>query len=142
MTMLDHRGLLKEGTFPRFVSKENGCEHIGINHGSHIRHYKVDGGIFPSGTKPRRCDFLLLNDTKKTAYYIELKGSDIPTAIEQVDRSVALLQSSHPKYTIYRRIIYRTGRSHEVNSQEVVRWKAKHGAKTIVITSRQHMDQL
>ncbi len=141
MTMLDHRGLLKEGTFPRFVSKENGCEHIGINHGSHIRHYKVDGGIFPSGTKPGRCDFLLLNDTKKTAYYIELKGSDIPKAIEQVDRSVALLQSSHPKYTVYRRIIYHTG-THEVTGDYVTRWKKRHGVKNVVITSRQHVDQL
>lgn len=142
MAELNDRGLLREGEYPEFVSSENGCKHIGKNYGNHIRHYRVDGGIFPSGATPERCDYLLLNDTKKTAYYIELKGSDIPKATKQIDRTVEQLHLSHPNYTIYRRIIYRTGRSHEVNSQEVVRWKAKHGAKTIVITSRQHVDQL
>ncbi len=67
-----------EGKQSSFVSSENGCKHEGKN-SSHdeVRQFKVDGEVFPKKNPKIRCDWLLLNDTKKHAYYIELKGSDI-----------------------------------------------------------------
>lgn len=145
MTMLDRCNPRREGTFPEFVSQDKrnrDCKHIGKNSGSYVRQYLVDGAVFPEGTTPKRCDFLLLNDTKKTAYYIEFKGSNIVEATKQIDCTVELLQASHSGYTVYRRIIYRTGRSHEVKDARVVRWQTKHGKETIVIASHQYTDQL
>lgn len=73
----------RAGTCSSFVSSENGCKHEAKNPDKKaIRQFKVDGEVFPKGHDPERCDWLLLDDTKGNAYYIELKGSDIPHAIE------------------------------------------------------------
>ena len=52
------------------VSEENRNKHIAHNDsGSLVRHFHVDGDILPKGEKPERCDFLILDDTKKNAYF-------------------------------------------------------------------------
>ena len=38
-----------------------------------VRQYKVDGDIFEKGKEPKKCDYLVFNDDKKDAYFIELK---------------------------------------------------------------------
>lgn len=135
MAMLDGCTPVRCGTYPKFVSSENGCSHIGNNKDSnYVRQYQIDGQVVPSTSAAERCDYLLLNDTKQDAYYIELKGSDIHKAMRQVDNSVRMIQSSHPGYTIYRRIVYHSG-SHDVNSSTVTRWKRTHGVKFVIIKS-------
>lgn len=131
----------QEGRHRRFVSCENHCKHIGDNpKEKYIRQVKVDGDAFPPGKEPKRCDYLLLNDTDKVSYYIELKGSDVRTAIEQIDSTVSLIAPTIKDYTvIFRRIILRKARSHEIHDSFVTKWKAKHGA---VIASREHTDIL
>lgn len=127
---------VRAGRYPAFTSKEKNCIHVGCNkNGSYVRQYRVDGGVVPKSYEGARCDYLLLNDDRKRAYYIELKGSDIRKAMQQIDVSVAMLQPDHPGYTVYRRIVYCSG-SHEVQSSEVLRWKAKHGPKLVKIKSR------
>jgi hypothetical protein len=116
----------REGEYPSFVSSENGCSHIGNNPDkNHMRQFKVDGEIFLKGTKEPRCDYLLVNDTAYTSYYIELKGSDIPKAIEQIENTISQLSPSLKNYQIFCRIVYRTG-SHKVQDAKVLRWKRKH----------------
>lgn len=79
----------RAGTCSSFVSSENGCKHEAKNPDKKaIRQFKVDGEVFPKGHDPERCDWLLLDDTKGNAYYIELKGSDIPHAIEQIESTI------------------------------------------------------
>lgn len=135
MAMLDGYTPIRYGTHSKFVSSENGCSHIGNNIDSnYVRQYQVDGQVIPSSSPVERCDYLLLNDTKQNAYYIELKGSDIHKAIRQIDNSVCIIQASHLGYTIYRRIIYRSG-SHDVNSSAVTRWKHTHGVNYVIIKS-------
>lgn len=127
---------MRAGRHSTFPSKEENCIHVGYNkNGSYVRHYHVDGEVVPKSYEGERCDYLLLNDDRKRAYYIELKGSDIRKAMQQIDASVAMLQPDHPGYTVYRRIVYYSG-SHEVQSSEVLRWKAKHGPKLVKIKSR------
>ena len=112
------------------ISEENGCKHIANNTGAcDVRHYKLDGEVF---TEPdeQRCDYLLLNDTKKRAYYIELKGSDIEKAIEQINNSEQMIKDSIKQYTSFYRIIYRTG-THTVNSHKVIKWKEKCGKDSV-----------
>lgn len=38
---------------------------------SEVTHYQIDGKVIKTGD---RCDYLLMNETSKTAYLIELKG--------------------------------------------------------------------
>ncbi|MGN0485478.1 MAG: hypothetical protein ACI4HI_18215 [Lachnospiraceae bacterium] len=47
-----------------------------------LRHYKLDGGIF---TQVRCCDYLLVDDNNRKAYFIELKGENIDDAVEQLE---------------------------------------------------------
>ncbi|MBS6240565.1 MAG: hypothetical protein KH897_19885 [Bacteroides sp.] len=50
----------------------------------------VDGCQITEGT---RCDFLVL-DQQKNEYFVELKGKDIPHAIEQLEATIKQLSSS------------------------------------------------
>lgn len=132
MIELERKKVHAKGKHKCFVSQENGCKHIGNNSGrDEVRQFKVDGDIFPKGEKPNRCDWLLLNDDKKKAYFIELKGSNIEYAISQIEESVKRLQPSIPSYKIYRRLIYRTG-THKIQGNGVVRWKSKHKGTAII----------
>ncbi len=116
----------REGTHPRFISAENRCTHIGKNPSGHkVRQFKVDGEVFRKGTMPQRCDYLLLNDTARESYYIELKGSDIPKATQQIDDTVDLLCDSLPGYKIFRRIVYKSG-THKIDEDSVIKWKRRH----------------
>ena len=105
----------REGEYPRFSSAEKRCSHIANNpHHKHIRQFKVDGEVFPPGTPQKRCDYLLLDDTGHQSYYIELKGSDVLTAIAQIEDTISeisptslsstfsllLFNSSNPQYPL------------------------------------------
>jgi len=116
----------RSGTYAEFVSSENGCKHIGRNVSGHeIRQFKIDGEVIAKNSGSARCDYLLLNDDAKSAYYIELKGSDLEKAIQQIESTVQLFQTSLPDYTPYRRIIYFSGTT-DIKGSAVQRWKAKH----------------
>lgn len=141
MSLLDSCTPYRSGKLQRFVSSENNCKHVGVNNNSFVRQYKVDGDVIASTSSDERCDYLLLNDDAHRAYYIELKGSDIVKATRQIDNSVHLLESAHPGYTIYRRIIYNTG-SHSVNHSSVTRWKNKHGVNRVVIKSKYYEESI
>ena len=115
------------GNHSVFPSTEYGCRHVGNNtKRQYVRHFKVDGEVF-RGPGEERCDYLLLNDEAATSYYIELKGSDLPKAIRQIENTIKLLSPSLPGYAVLRRIVYHTG-SHNVHASEVLRWKARYKA--------------
>ncbi len=129
----------RAGQYSVFTSSENGCKHIGHNtKHQHVRQFKVDGEVF-RGPEEERCDYLLLNDEVKTSYYIELKGSDLPKAIRQIENTIKLLSSSLPGYAVQRRIVYHTGRSHNIWPSDVIRWKRKYDA---VIKERQWSENI
>lgn len=70
---------------------------------NHLAKYRIDGGlIMDNGAK---CDYLLLNCEQKKSYFIELKGSDIIRAIEQIDRSIDILKNKLPDFTFSARIV-------------------------------------
>lgn len=116
----------RSGTYAEFVSSENGCKHIGRNVSGHkIRQFKIDGEVIAKNADTIRCDYLLLNDEAKRAYYIELKGSDLEKAIQQIEATVLMLQDSLTGYAAYRRIIYFSGTT-DIKGSTVQRWKAKH----------------
>ena len=97
-------------TYPRYVSEENHRKHIAVNGDrNHVYHIHVDGNVIPkSCNATKRIDFLLLNETKKVAYLIELKGSHLGDAIEQLEVSHEALKDLLTDYDIRWRIVYRS----------------------------------
>lgn len=95
-----------EGKHSVFISKENNCTHRGKNASRcAVRQFKIDGDVFKDGDA-QRCDFLLLNDDKQTSYYIELKGSDLPKAINQIEHTICLSLFSKNANRIFAYILY------------------------------------
>lgn len=101
------------------------CEHRGVNPDCcDVRQYQIDGKVITG--QEERCDWLVLNDDKKDAYYIELKGSHIEKAIRQLENSKKLLASDLADYTPFFRIIYKSY-SHSVDNMKTIKWKQDCG---------------
>ncbi len=88
----------------RIVSEEKGRKHIAnnINGKYDVRYYRLDGELV---IRQLCCDYLLVNDSTKKAYYIELKGQDIQHAVDQVIAGEAICKDSLKGYTSFFRII-------------------------------------
>ena len=88
------------------VASENGKKFI-INNASRfvIDKYKIDGCLpLPAGK--RRCDFLFLtNGQPPTAYFVELKGGDIKSALNQLCDTIEYLKSDLADYQYKARIV-------------------------------------
>ena len=76
-----------------YVSAEKGRKHIANNPAGQyeVRQYRLDGNIVKN---MMCCDYLLLNDSYMNAYYIELKGSDIAHAVEQLEAGLRIFKES------------------------------------------------
>ncbi len=76
-------------------NKESKVEVVGI---------KVDGCVFTKkdGIK---CDYLLGVESKKKLFYIELKGTDIIKAIEQIETTISKTKSFYPNWVYEARIV-------------------------------------
>ena len=117
----------QEGAIPRVVSEENGCKHIGINERRHeVRQFKVDGDILPTGKAPLRCDYLVVNDTARRTYFIELKGSDVKKAMGQLDNTLAMVRDLKG-YAAFLRIVFRG--TVNITNAERAKWENKHGGR-------------
>lgn len=130
----------RSGRYSEFRSSENQCTHIGINKNYDIRQFRIDGDVYSKTDSASRCDYLLLNDSKADAYFIELKGSDLKKAIQQIDSTIADVLPSIHNYTVYPRIIYHSG-SHSIQDKSIILWKKKHKGHA-VIKHRQYTDYL
>lgn len=109
------------------VSRDKGekREHIAHNaHRAHVSHYQVDGNIICDETS---CDFLVMNDDQKTAYLIELKGSDILKAVRQLDVTNKKLQDKLKGYHVFFRIVLSKTRTHAIESTEFKKYKKRWG---------------
>jgi len=85
--------------------------------------YRIDDGLIADdGAK---CDFLLLNCNKQHAYFIELKGSDIIHAIEQIDRSIDILKPQLADSKIFARIVLTRVNTNELKNPKYLRLEKK-----------------
>lgn len=113
------------------VSKDPGSKpkHIAVNvDDSEVYQYRVDGDLIREG---KRCDYLVLNKDKRTVYYIELKGSDLETAIEQLENSELILNKRFREdlemYTkSFYRVVLNKICTHALDSNKVKRFKRLH----------------
>lgn len=90
------------------VSAEKNCSHRAINEdASVVYQFKIDGDIVPSNdTAGLRCDYIVENETKASAYIIELKGTDLPHAYDQIRATVKRFKNELNGYTIKPRIVF------------------------------------
>ncbi len=107
--------------------KKNPQYHRGINiDKAYVTHYKIDGVVLKTGS---RCDYLLINEKKRTAYLIELKGSDLVKAAEQLENTERALQKELSDYELRYRIVANKCKTQEIQSSAYrkyqIRWKGR-----------------
>lgn len=108
------------GSKPRHIA-ENTDE-------SEVYQFRVDGNLIRDG---KRCDYLLLNKDKATVYYIELKGSDLEAAIDQIETSEYELKRKFQEelafyVKAYYRVVLNKVCTHQLDSNRVKRFKRMH----------------
>lgn len=76
-----------------------------INKSKHfIVKIQVDGCLLSNETE-RKCDYLILNCSNKSAYLIELKGSDLSHAASQILNVIHIFQKELTGFEIHARIV-------------------------------------
>jgi len=90
----------------KIVSKEKGMKHTANNlKACNVRQYEIDGGVI-TGNQSVKCDYLVLNDDKRVAYFIELKRtSHISEAVDQIQTTIEMLKAELPGYIYHGRIV-------------------------------------
>ena len=91
-----------------------------------VRHYKLDGDLVK---QEKCCDFLLINDTKKKAYFIELKGGNIDEAVSQLEAGEKKCRNELQGYTFWYRIVCSKAKTHNIKSVKYRKFREKCGAK-------------
>lgn len=92
----------------------------------HLRHYKLDGDVVQNQTS---CDFLLVNDSSKNAYFIELKGENVDEAVDQLQASATRFSSELEGYMFLYRIVCSRVLTHNVQKTKFRKFKEKCGKK-------------
>lgn len=97
----------------------------------YVTHYRIDGIIIKMGSK---CDYLLMNEEKRVAYLIELKGSDLVKAAEQLEATEKVLKQELSSYNLQYRIVANKCKTQAIYSSAYrkyqIRWKGKLIQKT------------
>ena len=108
------------------------------------RHYCMDDDNIIENSV-QRCDYLLLNDDKKRAYFIELKGKAIEHAKCQIESAERLVAEDIEGYTRFYRIVYRA-RTQNVRSSDINTWIERCGkvesVKVVVIAKREYKENI
>ena len=118
------------------ISKDYGGQQTHIAHNeslSKVFHYKVDGVILQTGNK---CDFLLLRDGRdsKTAYFIELKGSDLCWAAKQLEQTADRLSAQLSGYDFQYRIVANRCKTQEIENTSFKKYRIRWGKRLIYKT--------
>lgn len=117
------------------VSQENGRKNCANNVDSNkVFQYKIDGDIVRKNAKQQRCDYIVENEDKKSAYLIELKGTDVEHAIDQVVSSINQFEADLKGYNILPRIIYRPN-SHAIKNSSKIRAFKRNYPKSKIETN-------
>ena len=87
------------------IAYENGKKYELVNSSFNtIRKVKIDSCLVQNEGE-RRCDYLMDSEEKKRAIFIELKGGDLNSAIEQIYSTIIFLHEEYLGYSKDARII-------------------------------------
>ena len=132
MQLIPEKSLCKKNP-PSVVSKDKGesRKHYAINpeRKFDLRHYQLDGVLV---SQERCCDFLLINDSMKKAYFIELKGKNVDDAVDQLKSAEQRYKSELAGYTCFYRIVCSKARTHKIRSTKVLRFSEKCKGRLII----------
>ncbi len=133
MPLKNHTSICRKNAL-QIISRDqrNTQYHKGINsRNAYVTHYKIDGNVIKSGS---RCDYLLINEDTLTAYLIELKGSDLVKAAEQIEATESTLAKELSVYRLQYRIVANKCKTQEIHSSAYrkyqLRWKGRLIQKT------------
>lgn len=99
------------GSSTKFVYENNSLDKL--------TRYTVDGCLITGGAS--RCDFLLLNCDKQQAFFIELKGSDLIKAVEQIDATITELYPQLKDFAIEARIVLTRSNTTDLKSTKLIK---------------------
>ncbi len=78
------------------------------------------------------CDYLLVNDSRKKAYLIELKGGKIDQAIKQLEAGEQKCKAELRGYTFLYRIVCSKAKTHKIQSNTIRKFKEKCGTRLVI----------
>ena len=84
------------------VCLENGKKFT-LNNATTFLKVQIDVDILPLNDKATRCDFLLFKEEKSKRLieiFVELKGTDVPKALEQLEGSIQMFGKSSNQYAM------------------------------------------
>lgn len=93
-----------------------------------LRHYRLDGDLVENETS---CDYLLINDSSKKAYFIELKGENIDEAVDQLEASEKKFALELGGYNFYYRIVCSKALTHKIRKPHYSKFAEKCGTRLI-----------
>lgn len=106
------------------TDKKSSTTYIYENNSSNkLTKYRVDDCLIDDHNS--KCDFLLLNCDKKESYFVELKGSDLIKAVEQIDRSIDLLHSKFKDFSVNGRIVLTRVNTTDLKNTKLIRLEEK-----------------
>ena len=94
-----------------------------------LRQYKLDGDLVK---QEKCCDYLLLNDSRKKAYLIELKGGNIDEAVEQLKAGEQKCKNELTGYNFFYRIVCSKARTHDIKGNKFRKFKERCGSKLMM----------
>ena len=115
-------------------------KHISNNlKGNNVRQYQLDGIIIKN---EKSCDYLVLNDDSKKAFFIELKGSNVSEAIPQFEGAIKKLSSELLNYSFKFRIISSKCKTHEIMDSKITTFKKKYGSGALIIKTQEYKENI
>ncbi len=126
----------------KVVSQEHKNEHILYNKSQvPVYQFRVDGDIVKDHKK-KRCDFIVevQNAPKAHAYIIELKGSDLNRAIDQIVETIEAYREALVGYKIFPRVIIHKVVTHDIQGKKCRDIRRKY--PETVIKTRTYSDHI
>lgn len=124
------------------VSRDTGArrEHRAFNNDAcRVTQYKIDGDIVCDTSI--RCDFLTMNDDRRDAYLIELKGSDIEHAIDQLEETARRFQNELRGYCIRYRLVCSRVKTQAIRSIKYKNFCKKHSSANEFICQENKIEE-
>ena len=87
---------------------------------NNVRQYQLDGVIIKN---QKTCDYLVLNDDSKKAFFIELKGRNVSEAISQFEGAILKTKSELLEYSRKFRIISSKSNTHEIRDSKIIKFQ-------------------
>lgn len=110
----------------KIVSKDYGIsrKHVAKNQDKcRVSQYRIDGVVIQDTS---RCDFLVINEDKRNAYFIELKGSRIEDAVQQLQATANRLKNQLRGYNFKYRIVCSRARTHAINGNKYKKFQKEN----------------